>query len=42
MNQPTIGKIVAGIGVTLAVLTFWVGIPLVVPVIMIGAAVLIS
>ena len=35
-------QILAGIGIILAVLTFWVGIPLVIPVICIGAAVLMD
>lgn len=35
-------QIIAGLGVVLAVLTFWVSIPVVVPVIAIGVAVLLD
>lgn len=35
-------QILAGLGLILAVLTFWVNIPLVVPVLFIGAAVVVD
>ena len=40
--QGKLKQILAGIGLILAVLTFWVSIPLVVPVLFIGAAVLMD
>lgn len=38
--KPTIKQTLAGIGVVLAVLSFWTTVPLAVPVLFIGAAVL--
>lgn len=42
MQAKQLKQVVAGIGIVLAVLTFWVSIPLVVPVLCIGVAVLMD